>query len=303
MTLQVVWWILIPALAVGVLAVWQRRWLRVAAAVTLAVIATQPQFGNTAPQEPPTGTDVVLIVDRTTSMSAQDYDGHRPRMEGMAADVARIVAEMPQARFSVITSDNVARVAAPWTTDGQAIVTLAATIGWREESYGTGSDISAAVPVARDLLATSTTSRPGATRYLVYLGDGEQTSEQEPSSFAPLKDVVDGAKVLGYGTAEGGAMIRSVGSDEPVTRDGVVQKSSIDEAALQRIAEQLGGEYIHRTGPVAISLWPSHVAPAPELEQGPVQWGWIFAPVATVLVAADLLLTARRARAARKEAR
>jgi len=109
---------------------WQRRmwrdihtWLRLTALVLLAGVALQPGFEHASGEEAPTGMDVVLLVDRTTSMAAQDYDGNRPRMEGVAADVEALVGTMPGARYTVVTSDNEARVAAPWTTDGAAVVT------------------------------------------------------------------------------------------------------------------------------------------------------------------------------------
>lgn len=43
-------------------------------------------------------------------------------------------------------------------------------------------------------------------------------------------------------------MTTSPDSDELVMVDGVVQKSVIDEANLKAVAEQLGGQYLHRDG-------------------------------------------------------
>lgn len=288
---------------------WQRRmwrdihtWLRLMALVLLAGVALQPGFEHASGEEAPTGMDVVLLVDRTTSMAAQDYDGNRPRIEGVAADVEALVGTMPGARYTVVTSDNEARVAAPWTTDGAAVITLARTIGWREEGLGTGSDIAAGLPLAKQLLQDSAAERPGVRRYFVYLGDGEQISKHSPASFAPLRELIDDALVLGYGTSAGGVMAMHVGTDELVTRDGAPAKSKIDEAALRTIAEQTGGSYQHRTAPGALEGWaPAAGASVSEAAHRDTSLAWWLAVGAATMWCADLAVAARRMRGAKEE--
>lgn len=300
------------ALVVVALAVvlwWQRglwrdahTWLRVWALVLLAGVALQPGFGAGADDEAPTGVDVVFLVDRTTSMAAQDYDGNHPRMEGVGQDVEALVGAMPGARYTVVTSDNEARIAAPWTTDGAAVVTLARTMGWREEGFGTGSDISAGLPLATKLLQDSTATRPGVRRYFVYLGDGEQISQHKPASFEPLADLVDGALVLGYGTTDGGVMAKRVDTRELVTRDGQPSKSKIDEGALQTIAKQTGGTYEHRSAPGGLEGWAPAVSTTTTAEAPrDTSLAWLLAVLAAVVLCVDVAVAARSVRGAKEE--
>jgi len=125
-------------------------------------------------------------------------------------------------------------------------------------AYSRGSSIDEAVPVLADLLGEAANENPRQRRVLFYLGDGEQTSGEAPGSFESLAPLLAGGAVLGYGTAQGGAMrefdggyldpsapvryIQDYSSGAPV--DAV---SRIDENQLEQVAQQLGVGYTHRT--------------------------------------------------------
>lgn len=314
MTIDPIWWLVASAalllvawLVLG--ASWKvlrlSAWWAVAAVLALTGLSSlQPGRSAEEDSEAPAGLDVVIVVDRTTSMGAEDYDGNRPRMEGVAADLAALVSDLGPACFAVITSDNVATVAVPWTTDARAVVSLASTLGWREESFGNGSDIADAAPLAQELLTASASARPEARRLFLYLGDGEQTSPDPPGSFASIQDQLSAAIVLGYGTEEGGQMRQSPDSEDLVTRNGAVQLSHLDEENLRTIAEQVGGVYEHRSAPGGFSS--SLPAPAPAVlgdSGGGASLAWVPAAVALVPVCLATIDAARRYRSARKEAR
>ncbi len=311
MTLTPLWFLLATVVAILALHVWASRrtlrtaafWLRAAVLVLLGAVALQPALEGSEDPPTPTATDVVLLIDRTTSMGASDYDGGRPRMDGVAADVAGLVAAMPSARYAVVVMDNDARVEVPWTTDTTAVVTFAQTMGWREETFGIGSDISVGKPLAEELLNSSAQSRPQARRYLVYLGDGEQTMEAVPASFDTLAPLLTDAQVWGYGTEQGGQMTLRPDTDEPVERNGVPQLSMIDEAALQQIADDLNGTYIHRTGPGGLDFWPDGTGAAASQTGTPgYSLVWLLALAAAGVLGLDVWFTLRKTRDARREA-
>ena len=79
----------------------------------LALVALQPRLSGSDSSTPPTAVDVLLVIDRTTSMGATDWSGTQPRLTGVAEDVAALVATMPAARFCVVAIDNEARVVTP----------------------------------------------------------------------------------------------------------------------------------------------------------------------------------------------
>jgi len=310
MTLTPLWFLLAAVIVILALHVWASRatlrtpsvWLRAGALVLLAAIALQPAIAGSDDPPTPTATDVVLLIDRTTSMGATDYDGQRPRMEGVAADVGALVEAMPSARYSVVVMDNDARIEVPWTTDTTAVLTFAETMGWREETFGIGSDISIGKPLAEELLSASAESRPQARRFLLYLGDGEQTMEASPASFDTVAPLLTGAKVWGYGTEQGGQMTLRPDTDELVQRDGVPQLSMINQSTLQQIADDLGGTYEHRTSPGGLDVF-SDGAGAATGETGTPDYSlaWLLALAAAAMLAVDGWFTLRKTRDARRE--
>lgn len=273
---------------------------RIVLAVIFAAILLLPSLPSATPnaQFANSNIDLVFIVDRTTSMAATDFAGGRTRLEGVAEDIRRVAELVPQARYSVITIDNRAQVALPPTSDTAALTTLAETLGWRDELQGSGTDIGIATDVVVQLLHSSQEDHPRNKRYVIYMGDGEQTARSAPTSLAPVRPYCDGAQVFGYGTAAGATMLSRPGSSEILTRNGEQPVSKIDEGNLQKLAAELGGQYEHRTGSKELTLWPGITAGAePDPQQSdefPVVW--ILGLVAVLLTGWDLLATIRQTR-------
>lgn len=283
---------------------WRRAstWRRLAMLLLVGVVGLQLQQSGAA-VGPPSGTDIVLVIDRTTSMGAQDYAGLQPRMEGVASDVAALTRAHPSARYTVVASDNQARVTLPWSTDTAALRTLVETMGWREAAHGSGSDVTAGVDLAVELLEESAAARPEARRYLVYLGDGEQTGPGPVSSFEPLGSLVTDALVLGYGTTTGGRMAQHPGTDELVMVDGGPAISTMDPVVLQQIADEVGGRFLARTGPGGLTFWPGEPdwPVAPEDPMPTVSVTWLAALALVPLVGWELWHATAVLAAARKE--
>lgn len=264
---------------------------------SLPVVFERGTVGDAASQ------DVLLIVDRSTSMGATDHLG-KPRLEGVAADIRLLTETLHEARFAVVTIDNEARVVLPWTTDTTALTTLAGTLGWRDDGQGSGTDIGVGAQAARTLLEESRTRRPRALRHVVYLGDGEHTAQAPPTPMAPLGALSDGALVLGYGTGAGATMLTRPGSTERVSRDGQQAVSRLDEGRLREIAEQLGGTYEHRTDDGPLPLWPGAAATTVEVSPDTgFSWSWALGATALALAVLELARTAAGARRRWKELR
>lgn len=280
-----------------VLIIWRLRarqtsgWIiRFVTALLLLIIAIRPTFGDAQTVTYSPGIDVVIMIDRTTSMAAEDYAGRQRRLSGATDDLAQIVASVEGARLAVVVFDNNARIALPFTTDATAAVSLIDAIGWREVVYGNGTDISVGIPLAEDLLKSSKAQRPEVGRYLVYIGDGEQTIDQAPASFEPLRQYLDGGLVLGYGTADGGPMKTRPGSSDYVTVNGEIAYSRMNEANLVTIAEQLQVGYQHRTEPGKIMLPTKKSILVPTVHTDPrgIEIYWVIAIGIIALLATQL---------------
>lgn len=279
------WALALIAVVLGGFALWrliaQRKnprsvgmWLaRLAMILLLVVIAARPTI-PTEGQGPKAsgGLEVYVVVDTTSSMAAEDWNGALPRLDGVKADIEQIVEGLEGAQFSLVTFDAAAVQRVPLTSDSSAMLSAASVLQQEVTTYSRGSSIDVAVPLLETLLDDAEAVNPDQRRVLFYLGDGEQTASTPPGSFETLAPHLDGGAVLGYGTAEGGRMLQYFGEDptqfgetapgapeEPSLDDllppqyiqdrstGTDAFSRIDEAALGTVAEQLGVQYVHRT--------------------------------------------------------
>lgn len=232
------------------------RWaLRAGLVLACAVLAFRPGIPDGAARSVATNVDVVIVLDNTTSMLAEDWGGEEGdrRIDAVAADVRTLIETYPGARFALIAFDNSAQVRLPLTTDTSALMASIEVMTPPPTDRSTGSSIGIAAPVLEQTLRGAQESHDDRACMVFYLGDGEQTAPDEPESFAGSADLVDGGAVLGYGTAEGGPMKRvAAGVDgasgeyieDPATGEPAV--SVIDEAALGTIADELGVTYVHR---------------------------------------------------------
>ena len=284
MTLRLLWpvWLIAvvlgPVLLVCVLAAVRARrdadgtllaWVRRGAMVlVLAGIAVGPAVPSTTATVE-SNVEMFFVVDRTGSMAAEDYDGGRPRLDGVRSDVLALVEAMPGARYSVVGFDSQATRQLPLTTDARAVRTWADTLVQEITFYSAGSAVDRPLGALTTALEGAAERNPENVRLVFFLADGEDTRgdghvEGEPQSYAPLADLVDGGAVLGYGTAEGGRMrtydgtpATGAGTDapwilDPTQPDTPPAVSRIDETALRRVAEQLGVDYTHRIAPTSV---------------------------------------------------
>ncbi len=241
---------------------WRRLGLVVA---TLAIGATPAVVASS--EQVTTNVEAFIVVDRTGSMAAEDWNGSSPRLEGVRADVAALTEVFPGARWSIIGWDSQASRQLPLTTDARAVVTWAETLRQELTMYSAGSAIDRPAATLADALAGAAERNPANVRLVFFLSDGENTDGDASSTdasvdpYRELAGLVDGGAVLGYGTAEGGRMRTYDGTarDQPWIQDRTVTPptdavSRIDEENLRELADVLGVTYLHRTAPGGLDV-------------------------------------------------
>lgn len=255
-------WALVKARTAGARASWAVRILLV---IAVAALAFRPGIPDGAARSVATDVDIVIAVDNTTSMYADDWSGADQedqdaaagglRMDGVKDDVRALIQAYPGARFALIAFDNSAQLRLPLTTDSSALVASLDVMSPPPTDRASGSSIGIAAELLQETLENAQSGADGRARLVFYLGDGEQTVDSDPESFAGSGDLVDGGGVLGYGTSDGGRMLHVGGGVDEADAGDYIQDpeggpalSVTDEAALQTIADDLGVEYQHRTG-------------------------------------------------------
>ncbi|SEJ69577.1 Ca-activated chloride channel family protein [Arthrobacter sp. yr096] len=224
---------------------------RCAAVVLLLLAALRPGLPGGHSQTAAADMDVYFVVDTSTSMAAEDYNGAETRLSGVRKDVMAVAKELAGAKFALITFDSKASVRMPLTGDATALQTAMTTLQPQNTRYAKGSSVSGASQLLKEKIAAAHKEHPGRPALVFYAGDGENTSADAP---APMDaSNVAGGAVLGYGTAEGGRMKETTDADAGYVRDKTSDTprdavSKADEAQLRSIAEQLKVPYSHRTG-------------------------------------------------------
>lgn len=232
------------------------------------LLAIRPGLGDDDTETVPAGSDleVLLVVDRTVSMSALDWAGVRSRLEGVREDFREMVEQLPDSRFALVSFGRTSRVELPFTSDSDEVLDVVDGLGREPLLAGVGTTVDRPLADLTELLRRSTEQHPERRRVLVFASDGEVTVEgTRQRSFEPAAGYVDEGAVLGYGTEQGGLM--PTGGRPPWTfvRDLSTDSnalSKIDEDNLRRIADQLDVEYAHRAGPGGLDDW------AQELRRG-----------------------------------
>ncbi|BBY66518.1 VWA domain-containing protein [Mycolicibacterium helvum] len=302
------------------------RWMANTLAMLLLVLAAA-RPGLTTPTPPPPGRDaaaasqganvnVFFVVDRSVDSRVEDYGG-ASRMSGIRTDMSAIIDTFPQARFAVVGFASAPVIDWPLSDDTWSLKAVIAGLSPYVSvplDAAARVDAGAAANLLRYQLIQATRQYPGAQNLVFHLGEGAGGSTTPQGSFS-VGDAVSGGAVFGYGTAAGGpvpgAYVDGAVTYLSDTRSGVPVTSSLNEAGLRRVADELGVPYLHRNPgqPVTGALpavGPAGGAEEPTPAPDRVELYWLFALLAAILLLPDIYLAVRefrRDRTSRREMR
>ncbi len=192
--------------------------------------------------------DVCFVVDTTISMWAEDHNGTGTRIDGVRSDIAEIMERLPGSSFSLVSFDNGAQVLTPYTQNLPALQECLDTLRLPPYATAEGSSLNTAYGALQAMIQASEERNGHRKTIVFFFSDGEITDGSTLMSFKALKKGIDGGAVLGYGTESGGRMYypgRGYLQDSSSRTDA---RSIPDEEALRTVADELGLNYIHRTG-------------------------------------------------------
>lgn len=235
--------------------------------VLVALAALGPALGDTSvAARRPAEVQVLVVLDRTVSMSALDGREDGSRLETAVADLTTLPDELPTARLGLVTFGSSARLVMPFTTDHEAFRRALSLVGREKPTEGRGSRIDRPLETVRTVLGRSRAQHPDRDTVVVLVSDGENTAPGRQSSFGPLAPLVAGGLVVGHGTAAGAPMPIVEGSTARFLPDlvrGGTARSVRDEANLRRIADELGVAYVDANDAAAVDRAFGRLAPPP----------------------------------------
>jgi Ca-activated chloride channel homolog len=290
---------LLSALTVGVSP--QRRKIRFALLITasacLIVALARPRYGYDLQEVEQSGLDIVVAVDTSKSMLAQDIVPDRLQRAKLAA--LELMQDANSDRLGLVAFAGEAFLECPLTADAAAFEQSVQALDVNSVSQG-GTGIANAITTAETAFKEN-----GHSKTIVLLTDGEDNVDESAALNAAKEAAKDGVKIftIGIGTTEG-EFIRITGpdgnSDFVRDSDGNVVKSHLNEALLREIAATTGGFYLPLRGAnVMDMLYERGLAPLPkaqgEEKQIRIDHEWFQIPlvIAILLLLAEMFVPER----------
>jgi Ca-activated chloride channel family protein len=219
---------------------WLKGALASAALILLVTGLANPQIGTRLEEVKREGVDIIIALDISNSMKAEDI---RPnRLERAKQAVSRLIDKLENDRIGIVVFAGQAYVQLPITTDFGAAKLFLSSI--EPEIIPTqGTDIGAAI----ELSARSFAGNDNKHKALIIITDGE---DNEGTGLEAAKDAREQGIVIhtiGMGT-ENGAPIpvyrNGVQVDFIKDRNGSIVLSRLDQTTLEKIAAEGKGIFV-----------------------------------------------------------
>lgn len=261
----------------------------------LILAAARPQFGSKLREERAEGVEMMLVVDVSNSMLAEDFAPNRLERTRYAID--RLFSSLKQDRVGLVVFAGEAKVQLPITTDYRMARSFAKRLSPDLVSVQ-GTELGQAISLA----ALSFSQEGDAGRAMILITDGE--AHDAVALEAAQRAAEQGIRIfaIGIGTPEG-APIRINGEFIKDERDEMVV-SRLNEQMLTDIAQATGGAYV-RASNAAFGL-EEIVAEINKIERGELtsqrfdeydeQFTWLVAIAFALLLLEALLLDRRNPR-------
>lgn len=267
---------------------WAPDALRAAAFLAMVLALARPQELAAGRPLTTSGVDIVLTIDASGSMKAEDFQP-RNRLEVAKQAAIDFVGERPSDRLGLVTFAGQAVTQAPLTLDHQAVggAIRRIEIGGLTDGTAIGTALATAVNRLRASDARS--------KVVILLTDGVNNAGQiDPLTAARTAQAL-GVRVytIGVGTTGEAPYLLD---DPRFGRRYVRVVVRIDEEVLREIAQRTGGRYFRATDPEALS---QVYAAIDRLERSPLsgrrpvaridRYAWVLAVALGLVVAEGVL--------------
>ena len=234
-----------PALVEVLMPSWSRSkgWVKVAlfslAFAFFAIGLARPRTGAKLAERNTKGAEIIVALDVSNSMLAQDYSPNR--LERAKLSIARLTERLQDDRIGLVIFAGTSFVQLPVTTD---YVSAKMFLG----SIDTGSIPlqGTAIGDAIRLSIKSFSAQSEKSRVIIVISDGENHEDDAVGAAKQAAELGIKVYTIGVGSAEG----------QPIPMDGELLKdkegnivvTKLNEQMLRDIARAGGGAYIHAGG-------------------------------------------------------
>lgn len=221
--------------------------LRVVALVAIVGALARPQTGSTTEDVRTEGIDILLVMDVSSSMLAEDLEPNR--LEAAKAVASEFVSGRRNDRIGMVAFAGQAFTQAPLTLDYGVVQSLMGELGVGMIEDGTAVGMGLATAVKR------LQSSEAESRVVILLTDGSSNRGAiGPATAAQMAEAL-GVRVYTIGVGTRG-MARVPVGDSIRGFQYANMRVDIDEASLQEIAARTGGRYFRATDNESLaSIW------------------------------------------------
>lgn len=211
--------------------------LRTAAIILMSIALARPQLSNRWQKESTEGIDIMMALDISGTMQAEDL---KPtRLEAAKEVATQFVMDRPNDNIGLVVFAGESFTQCPLTTDHAVLVNLFKSVhfGMIEDGTAIGLGLANAVNRMKD--------SPTKSKVVILLTDGSNNrGDIDPQTAAEIAKTF-GIRVYAIGVGNYGEVPIQI--QTPMGMQRMMIDSEFDETTLRNIASTTGGEYFRAT--------------------------------------------------------
>lgn len=214
-------------------------------ALSLMIIAlARPQAGSKLREVSRKGGRIMLAVDVSRSMLAEDFAPNR--LERTKYAINRLVEKLDDQQIGMVVFAGDAYIQLPITSDFRTAASFARSLS-PDMVPRQGTSLQSAIEMAIQAMpeATKDDEQATNTRAIILITDGESHDDDPVSAAQLAADKGIEIHTIGIGTPTGAPI--TINGEMVKDEDGQIVVSKLDETTLAQIATNTGGVYVRST--------------------------------------------------------
>jgi Ca-activated chloride channel family protein len=213
----------------------------------LILALSGPRVGSKLKEIEKTGREIIIALDVSNSMLAQDIEPNRLIRAKQA--VSRLLDQMEEDKIGLVVFAGDAYTQIPLTNDYSAAKMFLESINTdmvSKQGTNVGAAINLALKSFSPVMADAEGRISASARAVIIITDGENHEQGAFEAAEKAKEQGVVVHTIGIGDPDGVPIPLTFGSrDYKKDREGNVVVSKLDEKTLRRVAEITGGYYVH----------------------------------------------------------
>jgi Ca-activated chloride channel family protein len=222
-------------------------WLRAISYIALIIALASPRTGAAAVNIDAEGIAIVIAIDVSSSMLAEDFKPNN-RLEVAKEKVAAFIAGREYDRIGVVAFAGEALTQVPLTIDYDVLFQAVDQLTIEANGLGEGTAIGTAIATAANRLRRV----PGKSHVMILMTDGENNRGDIDPLTAARAAAAYGIKIYTIGVGTEGVARVPLGQPGQYGVQYVMSPVHIDEELLGEVADLSGGRYFRATNSEAL---------------------------------------------------